>query len=123
MTSFMVPAFHLVVANGDTASEALLAHNVYDDAIALCIIAPASLGTAVSSIIDIVRNPEAEPADLTFAGMDEGESGSIVALTGPVAGRSRTYFGLAATPGFRIVLNADPGEDVTFEVFKQMGAS
>lgn len=123
MTSFMVPAFHLTVPNGSVNSEALLAQNVYDDAIALCIVAPATLGAAVSSVIQLVRNPEDDTASLTFAGYEEGESGSLVAVTGPVAGTARVYFGLAATPGFRIVLNADPLADVIFEVFKQMGAS
>ena len=121
MTSFMVPGKPLTIVNGATESEALLAHFVYDDAIALCIVAPASLGAAVSSVIELVRNPE--ESVLTFAGYEEGESGSLVAVTGPVAGTGRVYFGLAATPGFRIVLNTDPGEDVTFEVFKLMGAS
>ena len=117
----MVPAFKLIVPSGSVNSNVSLAHLQYDDAIALCIVAPASLGAAVSSLIDIVRNPE--DAVLTFAGMDEGESGALVALTGPVAGRARVYFGLAVTPGFRIVLNADPLANITFEVFKQIGVS
>ena len=123
MASYIVDPFEVTIPSGQTNSNAIPADEVYDDAIALTIIAPASLQGAVSGLIQILVNPDDPVASYVFAGFEEGESGALFAVTSPAAGLARAYFNLAVTPGFRIVLNAPVGADVTFEVWKQIGVT
>lgn len=104
----------LTILNTASVSNVLKAREAYEDAEELMLYAPAALGAATYTI-EVTDDPDA--AAPVFRTYQQGDTPTDVAP--PVAGKARTYVGLASAMGIRLKSSIAEVADRVWKVSKQ----
>lgn len=117
----------LTIPNGASNSNVLVAKIDYEDAVAIVIVAPPSLG-GDSGLVYLIESGDDEDVNPQGSGTTAAanfntlQSGDPISdLAAPLQAKTRVYFEIPAVPCFRIHASSTVGAIRTWKVFAQKG--
>ncbi len=115
MSGFQAAGVPVTIANGQTSSPWILARTVYQDAVAIALMAPVGLVVATPDI-EVSHNPE-DTVPIVYM----LQIGDVFAdASPPPAGKARVYLDITAFAGFRITAGSAVTGDQTYQMSKQV---
>jgi hypothetical protein len=115
-----VPLPDLLIPNGAAVSNILRGNEVYEDADAIMLIAPAVIGGALTYLVEVSDDPKATAAS-TFRTLQVGDD-TFADLVPPPQAKAKVVYELAAAPAFRIKASGNVAADLTFKATKSVMA-
>lgn len=111
---------NLTIPSGEDESNTLFAAQWFDDAAVLVLQGPASLDALTFTFETPDTNDVYNTNPIVYTTFQDGDP--FADLAPPPAGKSRAYYSLPATPGFRIKASGNVAADRTWKVWKQLAS-